>query len=170
MRFSPNSAEHRLDIRGVCCCCFARPNIGRCPVHLRQPEDNVFLTDTGRAPTELRPMWDRALESIVPVADRCKGHQPMLGRNSTELCGGRLWSRQRARPRVPSWESHTGWKGVCVGFTLAPTSVFLFCGPSVTPSWRLIVLPPGPCCTGTLLEPVRVRAVPFVVFSLHHSD
>jgi len=38
--------------------------------------------DTGRALHELWPMWDRALESIVPVADRCKGHRPMLGRNS----------------------------------------------------------------------------------------
>ena len=41
----------------------------------------VFLTDTGRAPTELRPMWNRALQSIVPVADRYKGQRPMLGRN-----------------------------------------------------------------------------------------
>jgi len=119
MPFSPNSAEHRQDIRGVCCLkphrwqvgeiitselnftelphgspivitsentsAGARPSIGRCPVHLRQPEDEVFLMDTGpsssQAPIELRLMWDRALKSTVPVADRYKGHRPMLGRN-----------------------------------------------------------------------------------------
>jgi len=46
-------------------------------------------------------MWDRALESIVPVADRCKGHRPMPDSSAKviiEVCAqffawsGQSWS------------------------------------------------------------------------------
>jgi len=62
-------------------------HVDRCTAEYRpvsrasETEDEIFLTDTGRALTEFRPMWDRALESIVQLADRCKGHRPMFGRN-----------------------------------------------------------------------------------------